>query len=290
MTPSQTPSNVRVPTAVLAAAADALVRAGRHSVAIDLLDAATVGDDHARALVALAAARATLDSDYRSGTKLAPSRISVADAAVRAVDDPKPRWDLELLEVRRTYFVALFAKGGVKPQMGPWGRDPRDVDELRAAAKRLYDSAPDDGRRGWAAMFQGYIADNVAGERDAAPAHYREALESAESTGDDYLVFEALRHLGDHDHDDGDHELARQRWERSAEHAARAGSVPGTLAQLLLIAVLDRDADDEAGAQALAREIARWAGEIGATRLQAQARAFVGGVDPTAPPPEAAQD
>jgi tetratricopeptide (TPR) repeat protein len=290
MTPSQTPSNVRVPTAVLAAAADALVRAGRHSVAIDLLDAATVGDDHARALVALAAARATLDSDYRSGTKLAPSRISVADAAVRAVDDPKPRWDLELLEVRRTYFDALFARGGAKPQMGPWGRDPRDVDELRAAAKRLYDSAPDDGRRGWAAMFQGYIADNVAGERDAAPAHYREALESAESTGDDYLVFEALRHLGDHDHDDGDHEQARQRWERSAEHAARAGSVPGTLAQLLLVAVLDRDTNDEAGAQALAREIARWAGEIGATRLQAQARAFVGGVDPTAPPPEAAQD
>jgi hypothetical protein len=66
--------------------------------------------------------------------------------------------------------------------------------------------------------------------------------------------------------------------------------VAGTLAQLLLIAVLDRDSGDEAGARALGREIARWAEQLGAIRLQAQAQAFVEGVDPTAPPPEAVQD
>lgn len=288
-TTSSTTSAATIPAADLAAAADALSRAGRIQLAMDLLDSATADDEPGRCLLSLAAARAALESDYRRGTTLAPHRLAAAHTAVAAAGSPDAQWDVRLLEVRRAYFDALFGSAS-GPRFGPDGRDPQEIADLRAGAERLHDASPDDGRRGWAAMYQGYITDNIAGDRNAAPAHYREALEAAASAGDDYLAFEALRHLGDHDHDDGDHELARQRWERSAEHAARAGSVPGTLAQLLLIAVLDRDADDEAGAQALAREIARWAGEIGATRLQAQARAFVGGVDPTAPPPEAAQD
>lgn len=285
MTSSQTVSTAHVPAAVLVATADALVRAGQAERAMALIDAASTIEPGDVAQLALAACHAALDRDSRSGTTLAPERLATARTAVAATDDRDARWDLDLLEVRRAYFDALFDESG--PRFGPAGRDPQEVAELQASAGRLHDGSPDHHRRGWAAMFQGFITDNIASERDAAPAHYREALESAESTGDDYLAFEALRHLGDHDHDDGDHELARQRWERSAEHAARSGAVGGTLAQLLLVAVLDRDSGDEAGAQALAREIVRWAGAIGASRLQAQARAFRDGVDPTAPPPHA---
>ena len=284
MTSSQTLSTAHVPATVLVATADALVRAGQAERALALIDAAsaTATDDVAQ--LALAACRAALDRDYRSGTSLTPDRLATARTAVAAADDDVARWDLDQLEIRRAYFEALVGESG--PRFGPDGRDPSEIAELRAAAERLYDASPDDGRRGWAAMLQGWIADNIAGERDVAPAHYREALETAEATGDDYLVFEALRHLGDHDHDDGRHELARQRWERSTEHAAKSGAVAGTLAQQLLVAVLDRDAGDEAGARALAREIVRWAGAIGAPRLQAQAVAFLDGVDPTAPPPQ----
>ncbi|MCX5252266.1 hypothetical protein OG895_45365 [Streptomyces sp. NBC_00201] len=45
-----------------------------------------------------------------------------------------------------------------------------------------------------------------------------------------------------------------------------------------------RDTGDEAGARALATEVARWAGVIGAVRIEAQATGFLAGVDPTAPP------
>lgn len=286
MTSSQTISTAHVPAAMLVDTADALVRAGQAERALALIDSAsaTAPDDVAQ--LAMAGCRAALDRDYRSGTSLAPERLASARTAVVASSDEVARWDLDQLEVRRAYFDALFDESG--PHFGPDGRDPSEIAELRAAAERLHDTSPDDGRRGWAAMFQGWIADNVAGERDVAPARYREALETAETTGDDYLAFEALRHLGDHDHDDGRHELARQRWERSTEHAARSGAVAGTLAQQLLVAVLDRESGDEAGARALAREIVRWAGAIGAPRLQAQALAFLDGVDPTAPPPEPA--
>jgi len=288
MTSSQTLSTAHLPAAVLVDTADALVRAGQAERALTLIDAASATEPADVAQLALAACRAALDRDYRSGTSLGPERLAAARTAVAATDDSVAGWDLDQLKVRWAYFDAILGDSG--PRFGPWGRDPRDIDGLRAAAKRLYDASPDDGRRGWAAMYQGWIADNVAGERDVAPVHYREALGFAEATGDDYLVFEALRHLGDHDHDDGQHELAREHWERSTEHAARAGSVAGTLAQQLLVAVLDRESGDEAGARALAREIVRWAGAIGAPRLQVQAVAFLDGVDPTAPPPEAAQD
>jgi hypothetical protein len=57
------------------------------------------------------------------------------------------------------------------------------------------------------------------------------------------------------------------------------------LAQQLLLAVLAREAGDEAGARLLAGEIVRWAAAAGAVRIQAQAAAFLDGADPTAPPP-----
>jgi hypothetical protein len=60
--------------------------------------------------------------------------------------------------------------------------------------------------------------------------------------------------------------------------------VCGTLSQQVLLAVLARDRGDEAGAAALAAEIARWAAALGARHIAAQAHAFLAGVDPTAPP------
>jgi hypothetical protein len=58
------------------------------------------------------------------------------------------------------------------------------------------------------------------------------------------------------------------------------------LTQQLLLALWARDTGDEAGATALAREIARWAGAIGADHVRAQAAGFLAGADPTAPPRE----
>ncbi len=138
-------------------------------------------------------------------------------------------------------------------------------------------------RRGWAEFYLGLVADNLYGERDTAPAHYEIALRLGEA-GDDMLAAEALRHLGDHDHDAGDHKRTSERWRQATALGARSGNVGFTLAQQMLLAVLARDAGDEAGAAALTREIARWAGAIGAVRIETQANSFLAGVDPTAPP------
>ena len=285
MTRSDSETAASVPVDALVTAARALVRAGRAGLALDLLDAATTAGEPARARLALAAAEAAIDLDYRSGTDHAAPRLAAAASAVEASPRPDLRWDLGFHTLRQAYLAALFDRSG--PRFGPDGRDPQQIADLRNGARRLHDDSPDPGRRGWASLLQGWIADNIAGDREAAPRHYDAALACAETSGDDYLAFEALRHLGDHARDAGDHDLARRHWERSAEHAARAGAVPGTLAQQLLLAVSARDAGDESGARALAREIRRWAGAVGATRLLAQAEAFLDGVDPAAPPPAA---
>jgi tetratricopeptide (TPR) repeat protein len=286
MTLSTSAAAAAVPVALLIDAAEALLHAGQWQRAADLLEAAAATTPNDRARLAVAAAAAALESDFRSGTRQAPQRLAAAAEAVRSSDRAEDAWDLAFLEVRQAYFAQLFDDAD-EPRFGPANRDLDVVTALRDRAERLRDESPDERRRGWTHMYLGLILDNLAGDRQAAPASYREALECAEATGEDLLTFEALRHLGDHDHDDGDHGRARERWERSTESAARAGSVGGTLAQQLLVAVLHRDAGDEAGARALAREIVRWAGAIGATRLRAQAQAFVDGVDPTAPPPDA---
>jgi hypothetical protein len=50
--------------------------------------------------------------------------------------------------------------------------------------------------------------------------------------------------------------MALERWGRATALGARAGAVPGTLSQQILLAVLARETGDEAGAAMLAREIA----------------------------------
>ncbi|PWI14693.1 hypothetical protein DI272_11375 [Streptomyces sp. Act143] len=263
---------------LLASARD-LSLAGRWDRALRLLDATRCEAPEDRARLALTAAEVALESDWFGGTRLTAARAERAGK-----EAPDGDWDLDFVRLRHDY-LRLFRPDGVS-RHGPDGKAPEALTRLRHRGHTLREAAPDEVRRGWASMYLGLIADNLFGERDAAPAHYEAALRAGESGGDDLLVREALRHLGDHDHDAGDHERALERWRRATALGARAGMVPGVLSQQMLLAVLARDAGDEGGATALATEIARWAEAIGTGHLHAQATGFLAGADPTAPPPE----
>lgn len=278
-----TNTTVELPADDVVAAARELARAGRWRTAADLLDAAGTDDPRTRARVALASAEVALESDWFCRTGLAAGRLDVAEA-LRAHLAPDEMWDLEFTRLRHDYGSLVFTGDGFSP--GPWGKDPAAVDALRSRAEKLCADAPDETRHGWARFYLGVILDNVCAERDAAPAHYAAALAAGDG-GDPLLAREALRHLGDHDHDEGDRDLAAMRWARATSLGAAAGDVPGTLSQQLLLAVLARDAGDEAGAALLGREVARWAAALGAGAIEAQARAVVAGDDPTAAPADA---
>lgn len=272
----------------LCAAVQALSLATRYDEALDLVESAPVPDDPSAALrLALVAADAAERRDYVRGGAPAAQPWFERLAAFDGVDtDPIVWWDVDLLRLRRAYAAQLRHPDG-SAWFGPEGRDAVEVQRLQAAAAQLQASAPDDARRGWASMCAGWIADNVLGERDVGPRHYRPALEAGRAAGDDLLVFEGQRHLGDHAHDDGDHEDATERWHESTEAAARAGHLAGTLAQQLLLGVLARDAGDESAARLLVTETGRWASAIEAETVRRQSEAFLAGVDPTAPPPAA---
>jgi tetratricopeptide (TPR) repeat protein len=271
--------NTVLPVEELIAAAHELSVAGRWQRASRLLDACTADEPDPRARIARAAAQVALEQDWFAGTDTATARIEAAGK-----EFPDGDWDLDFARLRNTYRRLLVVDGRLR--LGPDGKDPEALAALLREAEALRDSAPDKGRRGWAEMYLGLITDNHFADLAGAPPHYASALRSAESDDDPLLAREALRHLGDHDHDAGDHARALDRWRRAAELGAAAGTVPGTLSQQLLLAVLARDSGDEAGARALATEVERWAGAIGAPRLAAQARGFLAGVDPTAPPEE----
>jgi hypothetical protein len=271
-----------IPVGEVIAAAQDLARGGRWHRAMSLLDATTTTDGPVRARLALAAAQAALEGNQFAGAGQAPGRLRTAEQICATTGlDSQSRWDLAFLRLRHEYFGQILSGGSFRP--GPEGKDPNVLADLRRRAGDLRELADDDIRRGWADMYLGLIADNLYGERDAAPAHYQAALLAGEA-GDDLLACQALRHLGDHDHDHDDHQSARERWARATTLAARAGSVPGTLSQQMLLAVLARDTGDEAGASALAGEIARWAAALGAISIQVQATSFLAGTDPTAPP------
>ncbi|TVZ90178.1 hypothetical protein [Streptomyces sp. BK340] len=250
----------------------------RWEQAARLLGAAATDDPAARARITRAAAEVALDRDWFAGTDTAAERLEAAEK-----EFPDGDWDTGFLRLRHTYGRLLLVDGTLR--IGPDGKDPQALAALLDRARELHDSAPDEVRRGWAAMYRGLITENHFAERATAAGHYTAALRAGEAGADGLLAREALRHLGDHDHDAGDGERAGERWRRATALGARAGTVPGTLSQQLLLAVLARDAGDEAGAVALATEIVRWAGAIGADRLAAQADAFLAGADPTAPGP-----
>ncbi|WP_432967549.1 hypothetical protein [Dactylosporangium sp. CA-233914] len=253
---------VTIPLATLLAAARGLAGAARWEQATGLLDAASPGDPR----IALAAADIAVEAGWFTGIEDGPARLSEVDEHGL---DAEGRWDLEFTWLRYEYRAAMRR---------------RKDSAVRQRAERLAATAPDATRLGWAHMYLGLICDNVFSERADAPPHYAIAL--ANSDADPLLRREAQRHLGDHAHDRGDHEDALARWRDATEAGARAGLVAGTLSQQMLLAVLARDAGDEAGAVALAAEIERWALAIGATRTAAQATAFRRGVDPTQPPPQ----
>ncbi|MGX9890349.1 hypothetical protein [Streptomyces sp. NPDC002276] len=273
------PANVVIPVEELIAAAHELSVTGRWERASRLLDACTAVEPDPRARIARAAAQVALEQDWFAGTDTATARIEAAGK-----EFPGGDWDVDFARLRNTYRRLLVVDGRLR--LGPDGKDPEALTSLLREATALRDDAPDEGRRGWAEMYLGLITDNHFADLAGAPPHYTSALRAAESRDDPLLAREALRHLGDHDHDAGDHDLALHRWRRATTLGAGAGTVPGTLSQLLLLAVLARDSGDEAGARALTTEVARWAEAIGAPRLAAQARDFLAGVDPTAPPAE----
>ncbi|WP_427924548.1 hypothetical protein [Streptomyces sp. cg40] len=272
-------ANAVIPVEELIAAAHELSVTGRWERASRLLDACTTDSSEPRARIARAAAQVALEQDWFAGTDTATARIEAAGK-----EFPGGDWDVDFARLRNTYRRLLVVDGRLR--LGPDGKDPEALTSLLREAETSRDSAPDEGRRGWAELYLGLVTDNHFADLAGAPPHYASALRAAESVDDPLLAREALRHLGDHDHDAGDHHLALERWRRATTLGAGAGTVPGTLSQQLLLAVLARDSGDEAGAGALATEVARWAEAIGAPRLAAQARDFLTGVDPTAPPAE----
>ncbi|MDQ1034355.1 hypothetical protein QFZ75_000771 [Streptomyces sp. V3I8] len=271
-------NHAALPSAEVVAAARELARAGRWQRALRLLDSTVTTERHDRAALAVAGAEIALEHDWFGGTDTVGARIAVADVALAGLTEPAGRWDLDFVRLRHAYFRLLMRDGRFR--FGPAGKDPAETAGLRRRSRELCDTAPDEVRRGWARMYLGLIVDNVFAERETARSHYELALRAGESA-DDLLAREALRHLGDHDHDNLDHARALERWSRATALGARAGNVPGTLSQQLLLAVLARDDGDEPAATALATEVARWAEAMGATRLATQATAFLTGTDPT---------
>jgi hypothetical protein len=271
-------------------AATALERAARFDVAIDLLDSVAGLGDQDRLALLMSRARVVAARDHVRGRRtdgVGPHPLAdVLALADEVGTGPSGSWDVAMLVLRRDYADALLRDDG-SPWFGPEGRAEGEVDRMLAEAQRLRDAAPDQGRRGWALMCLGWFSDNLRGDREAAPAYYAEALSAGRALGDDLLVFEAQRHLGDHAHDEGDHRDAAEAWEESTTAAARAGYLSGVLAQQLLLAVLARDAGNEPGARALAVEVGRWSAAIGATQRVRQVEQFLVGVDPTRAPEDA---
>ncbi|MEV6010610.1 hypothetical protein AB0M29_27800 [Streptomyces sp. NPDC051976] len=282
-----------VPVAEVTASALELGTGGRWRRALGLLDATAVDEEASRVRLALTAAEVALESDWFAGTALADDRLSAAEKVCATADEPghAALWTLGFLRLRHDY-AAQIRSGGTY-RLGPDGKDPAVTAELRGRAVALTERAPDEVRRGWAHFYLGLITENLFAERDAAHPHFAAALRGGEGPdgdgdgGDGLLAREALRHLGDHDHDAGRDAQALSRWRLAADVGARAGAVPGTLSQQLLLAVLARDSGDEAGAVALAGAAARWAAAIGADDLAARCISFLDGADPTALPSDA---
>jgi tetratricopeptide (TPR) repeat protein len=241
----------------LAAAARSLALAGRWDQAAALLSVAAGFDTAERAVLAVAEAEVAVDQDFWCRTKRGASALSRARAA--AADAPALSFDVEFLQLRWSYAVLLFE---------PDTRDSSAVEDLVSRAERLRTAAPDRGRGAAATFYAGLIADNLRGDAVTARSLFAAALEAAD---DDLTESEALRHLGYHLGQDGEVEQARQMWERSVELRQRAGAVPFTLSQQLLLAGLARDSGDLDEARAVAGQVRRWARALGITVLEAGA-------------------
>jgi hypothetical protein len=263
------PETPTLSTGTAIAAARALLRAGQWDLGDDLLKAT-----HDDPWVLLTRAELAVDRDFWIGTSSAADAVAAARSAAGGAG-PAYAWEVELLATHHAYFSTIIGPDGTV-RIGAGQHDPATIAELTARAKRVHETAPPDGRGGWAAFWRGVIADNVAGDPKAAQPCYAEALARAEQHGDDWLAAEALRHQGAHARRGGDHERARRLWERSASRWQRAGRVPGALAQQLALAMNAADLGQAERAAAIATEVGRWAEALGLDRLAAQARRVSG--------------
>jgi hypothetical protein len=282
---------VQIPAEQVVEAARALRLAGRWSVAEQLLAAVGGAAPGERAALAVAAADVAVDGDFWRATttagpaleraaqelaawELAAWELDARELAGAAAGAPaaRLRCDLELLRLRQDYYAELLGPDG--PRFGPGGRDPAVIDELAARARRLRASAPDRSGAGEAAFCAGLVEDNLRGDSAAARPLFAEGVAAGEESGDDLLASESLRHLGYLNHQAGEPELARQQWQRATVLRQRAGCVPLTLAQQLLIAQMAA-ADGAAAVRPQVEEIRRWAQELGLPVLIAQADALL---------------
>ena len=255
----------------LAVAARALMLAGRWAQADALLGLAAGTDEGERAVLCVAEAEVAVDQDFWCRTDRGPSALTCASAAVASAPaDPVLAYDLEFLRLRHDYAAELFGPDG-RPRFGPDGRDTAVIDDLAARAEGLHAAAPDRSRGAAATFYAGLVEDNLRGDVTAARKAFAAALAAAQEAGDGLTESEALRHLGYHHGEDGEVEQARQMWERSAELRQRAGAVPYTLSQQLLLAGLARDAGDREEARAVAGQVRRWARALGIGILESGA-------------------
>jgi hypothetical protein len=257
----------------LAAAARALMLAGRWDQASELLGAAMAAGDTAvgdteRAALAVAQAEVAVDQDFWVRTDRGATALERATAAVARAGAAGPElgFDLEFFRLKHDYGAELAGLFG-----GEGDRDPAVLDDLSRRATGLAGGAPDPGRRAWAAFYAGLIADVLRGGGEAGRPWYAEALAAGEQCGDELIVSYALRHLGFLASADGDAELARRHWQHSKELRQRAGCVPLVLAQQVQLAELDRDAGQAAAARAVAADVNTWSRALGCGWLEAAA-------------------
>lgn len=265
-------------TGPVLAAAQALMRAARWAEAGQLLASAVAWAAPVPAIeaeVALARAQIAVEVRQWQGTgDPAPALTAAADQAGRS-GDADLVFDLGLLRLFHDYWAVLIPDDANVPCSGPDGRDPQTLDDLDRRAQRLMETAPGPRRAARATFYAGLIADNRRAEPERAGQLFTRALAACRSVADDDYPAEALRHLGGCAQAAGDLELARQRWERSAELAQGSGWVPLALAQQALLAELSAEEGDLASARTLAAEVRRWAAALGLGRLAAQAEAVL---------------
>lgn len=235
-----------IPASDLAAAARALMLAGRWPQATALLAAAEAADDAERAVLAVAAAEVAVDQDFWVRTACGATALDRASAAMErsAGASPELAFDLSFAALKHDYDEQLF---------GP--RDPSAGAALAARAGTLREHAPDLGRAARAAFYAGLIDELLRRDPVAARSGYEEALRLGEEAGDELIVSYACRHLGSLASDAGDADRARTLVRRSLELRQRLGCVPLALAQQLALA----EADGGASGAAVAGLVRDWA-------------------------------
>ncbi|MCZ0985147.1 hypothetical protein O1M54_04550 [Streptomyces diastatochromogenes] len=174
--------------------------AGRWDRATRLLASVTAEEPADRARLTRAAAEVALDRDWFAGTDTAAERIEAAEK-----EFPDGDWDTDFLRLRHTYARLLLVDGTLR--IGPDGRTPRRSPPS-STGHGSCTPGPGRGAPGLGAMYRGLITENHFADRTAAATHFTDALRAGEDGADGLLAREALRHLGDQDHDTGDHERA----------------------------------------------------------------------------------